>query len=126
MIKICEKYYVGFNNRNYDGESFLLSYIVKDSKLTGFQSWRDKKIGIKEIDNLPKDGFKIFGDTRRSRDWFGSGRSMIYVQHPEGFVFEISVDNLVNILATCNIIDRVFSEKMIFAHTGSKLILIPH
>jgi hypothetical protein len=125
MIKICNKYYVGFNNRTYDGQKFLLAYIVKDDKLTSFDSWRDKKLGKKEIDNEPKIGFKLFGDSKRGREWFGSGRSMLYVQHPDGFVFEISVDNLVNILSYCDVIKNEFTTKMIFAHEGKNLILIP-
>ena len=54
MIKVCEKYYVGFNNRTYEDEKFLLSYIVKDKTLTGFKNWRNEHIAIKEIDNIPK------------------------------------------------------------------------
>ncbi len=125
MIKICNKYYVGFNNRTYDGQKFLLAYVVKDDKLTSFDSWRDEKLGKKEIDNEPKTGFKLFGNSQRSKEWFGSGRSMLYVQHPDGFVFEISVDNLVNILSYCDVVKNEFTTKMIFAHEGKNLILIP-
>ncbi len=131
MIKICEKYFVGFNRRSTDdSEKFLLAYVAKDSSLSSFQSWRDKHIAIKEIDNTPKIGWKLFGSTRRSRDWFGSGRSMIYVVHPDfilanGLVFEISVDNLLNIVKYCNIENGTFTTEMIFAHEGKNLILIP-
>jgi len=127
MLKISEKFYVGFNKRTNEEskEKFLLAYIVKDKTLRSFDSWRDHHIAIKEIDNQPKSGFKIFGDTKRSRDWFGSGRSMLYIEHPEGFVFEISVNNLTKILDHCDIVKNEFTEKMILAHEGSKLILIP-
>jgi DNA-directed RNA polymerase subunit H (RpoH/RPB5) len=134
MIKVCDKYFVGFNTRYFDSydddnqknrQKFPLGYIVKDKTLSSFDSWRDKHLGIKEIDNKPKLGWMIVGDTQRSHDWFGTGRSMLYIQHPEGFVFEISVSNLTNIIAQCNVVDKEFTEQMILAHQGSKLILIP-
>jgi hypothetical protein len=125
-----KEYAVGFDKREDDengGGKFLLGFVVKTDKtnLISFQSWRNKKIAVKTISNEPRGKFKIFGNTQRGGDWYGSGRSMVYIMHPEKFVFEISVDNLLQILSVENIVDKELSGEYILAHEGQKLVLIP-
>lgn len=68
-----------------------VTYIDEKGKLrkeTSWKGWGDKE--IEGIDNKPLEGFRLSGTTSRSSDWFGSGRSMFYVEHPKGFRFEIT------------------------------------
>ena len=131
MIVFPDKFIVGFQKRNLDyktndkGGHYHMGYLVTDSKLTSWQDWRDKKIAPMEIINTPRSEYRIFGRTQRSRDWFGSGRSMVYIEHPDGFVFEITVDNLIGIHAHMDTVEGEFKGELILAKDGKNLLLIP-
>lgn len=98
-------------------------WITRDQKQPSFNRWRTKSLGIQTLENKPLGGWKIFGDT--SDEWFGYGRVMIKVMHPEQFVIEISVENLANILQSCDIVNKEIREELIIAFEGAKLVLIP-
>lgn len=127
MYKISDKLYAGFNNRQLNnGTKFQLSFIVKDKTLKSFNDWRTKSLAVKEFDNVPMTGFRVFGETTRDRGWFGSGRSMVYVEHPAlNAAFEISVENLIAILEFESIRAGVITGQLILAHEGPRLVLIP-
>lgn len=127
MYKIVDKLYAGFSSRQLNnGTKFHLSFIVKDKTLKSFNDWRTKSLGVKEFDNVPTAGFRVFGETSRDRSWFGSGRSMVYVEHPTlKAAFEISVENLIAILEFESIRAGIISGQLILAHEGARLILIP-
>lgn len=89
-----------------------------------WQSWGDIDAG--EIDNLPVTGFKIVEDIRRSRGWFGSGRSVFRVLHPTcNTLFEITANNLIEII-DCTSIDRgEVLAPCVLAWEGAKVALLP-
>lgn len=102
------KVHVGFkwtsnpDTNKYDAK---LGYVIRN-KTPGWEKWRNKDISPVELENIPRSGFKLVGVTKRSSEWFGSGRNMFRIQHPEGFQFEITANNLLAILQTDNCIDQ--------------------
>ena len=131
MIVFPDKFYVGFQKRqlgyktNDKGGYYHIAYLVTDPKLTSWNNWKDSKIPTMEIINTPRTEYRIFGSTQRSRDWYGSGRNMVYIEHPDGFVFEISVENLVGIHAHMDTIEGEFKGELILSKSGKNLILVP-
>ncbi len=131
MIIFPDKFHVGFQKRSLDGKTndkgghYHMGYLVTDTSSKSWNGWRDTKIAPMEIINTPRSEYRIFGRTQRSRDWFGSGRSMVYIEHPDGFVFEITVDNLIGIHAHMDTVEGEFKGNLILAKDGKNLLLIP-
>lgn len=111
------------------GESPNLAYItyIDEKKVlrkkASWERWGDKQ--IEDFDNLPAKGFKVFDVVKRSSDWFGSGKNMFRILHPNGVQFEISAENLVAIMSVCDIVNQEFQSPMILAWEGPALGLIP-
>jgi hypothetical protein len=126
---IPEKLKVGFQNRT-DTFTKRLAYVIyydekgKLRKETSWNTWCDKRIPSEEHVNVPKTGFILNKNIQRSRDWFGTGRTVFRVFHPEGFEFEITGDNLINILMHSDISKREILEPCILAWQGTNLILM--
>lgn len=78
----------------------------------------------KVIDNVPVEGFKIVDDISRSRDWFGSGRTVWRMEDPRGFEFEITSGNLGEILRLTTIEKGLVKAKCLFAREGAKNALV--
>ncbi len=76
------------------------------------------------IDNVLKDGFKIAHNVRRT-GYFGSGNVVWRIEHPDGFEFEISSENLESIIAETDIIEGVIQSKCLIARNGARNALIP-
>jgi len=131
MIVFPDKFYVGFQKRQLDyktndkGGYYHIAYLVTDPKLKSWNDWKDNNIPTMEIINTPRTEYRIFGSTQRSRDWYGTGRNMVYIEHPDGFVFEISVENLVGIHAHMDTIEGEFKGELILSKSGKNLILVP-
>lgn len=83
-----------------------------------------KKGTAKVIDNTPVEGFKIVDDISRSRDWFGSGRTVWRIEDPRGFEFEITSGNLGEILRLTSIDRGLINAKCLFARDGAKNALV--
>ena len=131
MITFPNKYTVGFQQRNHDdktlekGGSYPLGFYTLDTTLTSWTNWRNKTIPPMEIMNTPRNEFKVYGQTKRDGGWNGSGRSMVYIQHPDCFIWEITVENLINILDTCDIVNGEFTDEMVIGKEGKNYVLIP-
>jgi hypothetical protein len=122
-----KEYAVGVKLREHENAKFQLGFVTKTDKTSNasFKKWIDKSIPVRVFSNTPSSGFEIFGSTKRSNRWYGSGRNLIYIKHPVGFVFEISVENLLQILTTEDITMQKFTGQYILAHEGNSLVLIP-
>lgn len=76
------------------------------------------------LDNIPKSGFRIVGSTKRSSEWFGSGRNMFRVLHPEDFQFEITANNLLEILTTDDCIQGKLKGTYQLCWEGRQMALV--
>ncbi len=131
MIIFPDKYTVGFQQRNHDdktlekGGNYPLGFFTLDTTLRSWVNWKDPKIQPMEIMNTPRNEFRVYGQTKRDGGWNGSGRSMVYVQHADAFIWEITVENLINILDTCDIVDGEFTDEMVIGKEGKNYVLVP-
>jgi len=131
MIIFPDKYTVGFQKRKHDnktlekGGNYPFGFFTLDVTLSSWTGWRDHTLQPLEVMNTPRNGFRVYGQTKRDGGWNGSGRSMVYIQHADEFIWEITVENLVNILDTCDIVDGEFTDKMIIGKEGKNYVLVP-
>lgn len=121
---------VGFQER---GDTFTgkLAYVIykdhngKIRKEASWNGWRDHKIETLEIENVPTPNFTLNKGVQRSSEWFGTGRSMVRVWDPRDFEFEITVDNLLNVLMHADVSKRDITEPCVYAWQGTNLVLLP-
>ena len=122
MYIVPEKLKVGFQQE----QAFIVPIRNgKQGSQISFDKWRDKKIPVVEIDNVSSSGFQITDVTKRSSDWFGSGRSVFKIRTPQGYLVEISSENLFEITQNCSIEKGLIKEKCVWAWQGVKKALIP-
>ena len=76
------------------------------------------------VENKPISGFKLSQVRKRSSEWFGSGRHVWRIEHPLGFEFEISSENLFALIENCTIEDGEIKEKCVIAFSGAYMSLI--
>lgn len=122
-----EKFTVGFQNRDHYKLAFA-TYKDKKGKLAkekSFNSWIDSTILLEEYENKPTEGFKLHSLTKRSHEWFGSGRHVWRVEDPRGFVLEISSENLQGIIGSTVLKEGLITAPCIWAWSGQYLSLIP-
>lgn len=129
-VFIAPKIKVGFQKRSdtFTGQLAYIIYYDEKGKLRkeqSWQSWRDKKIAPQEFDNTPLDGFTLNKDVQRSREWFGSGRNMIRIHDPRGFEFEVTCENLIEILMHTDCLRRGLVGQFVYAWVGPELVLLP-
>lgn len=104
----------------------FVTYVDSKGKLrkeVSWNGWGDSYHG--EFSNEPKNGFKLENAVKRTGVWFGAGRTMFRLQHPDGFIFEITTDNFWEICNSCIISKGVIESKCILAWDGVALSLIP-
>jgi hypothetical protein len=102
------------------------TYLDEKGKLrkeTSWKGWGHKHIG--DFKNIPKRGFKLEKTVSRSRDWFGSGKTMFRIVHPDNFIFEISSDNFSEICQSCDLRKGLIEDDCVLAWDGTNLALIP-
>lgn len=130
MVYIPEKFYVARQKR--DGDEVLAFMVVADKEHTkAFKTAKDRAdswavpcgyyvtekghadLGHIYIDNKPKTGFRLVTNVSR----YSTSNVVWRVMHPEGFEFEITSDNLMDLMDTNTCIEGVFQEEMFFTHT---------
>lgn len=102
-----------------------ITYVDDKGKLRKEKSWSewgDEYIG--EFSNSPMRGYRLENMVTRSRDYFGSGRSMYRVVNPNGFAFEITTDNFFEICMDTTIQRGVIEDDCVLAWDGANLALI--
>lgn len=122
---------VGYQKRE-DTYTKKLAYVIyidekgKVRKEASWESWRDKKMGSDDIENVPTSGFvmnKKVGDYKS--DW-NHRMAHIRIYDPRGFEFEIGVENLLYILEECSSIKgKGLEGEFVYAWSGTDLVLLP-
>lgn len=121
---------VGFKSRT-DTFTKKLAYVIyygpdgKIRKETSWKGWCDDKIEPLEIVNESLEGYMLNKGVQRWGSYYGSGRNMVRVWDPRGFEFEITVDNLLEILTHFDMSKREILGKCILAWDGQELVLLP-
>ncbi|AMM43664.1 hypothetical protein FDG95_gp099 [Pectobacterium phage vB_PcaM_CBB] len=69
------------------------------------------------VDNTPRKGFRMVTNVSR----YSTSNVVWRIMHPEGFEFEITSDNLCDLLETNTIIEGEFQDEMFFTH-NKKLV----
>lgn len=123
-MKLPEKFYV---TRNYRGTEEVLGFmVVADAEHTkSFQkkketadSWaRNSKVAPIYVDNIPRTGFQIVTNVSR----YSTSNVVWRVCHPEGFEFEITSDNFMDLIQTSTIIEGAIQEELFFTE-NKKLV----
>lgn len=104
----------------------FITYKDEHGKVRSETSWKKwGKIELPDIDNAPLSGYKIFDDVTRRSSYFGSGRTMFNVCHPNGFFFEISSDNLTELVCNCEIKKGVIQGDCVLAWDKTTLAILP-
>lgn len=120
---------VGFNKRR-DTFTNMLGFMIYRNKADGtygyeksFSGWIDEKIPEKFIFNNFQSGFVINRGEKRFHSYGGNVKIRVY--HPDGFEFEIPLDNLALILHNCTLEKATIVENCIVTWSGSNVYLIP-
>jgi hypothetical protein len=130
MAVIPEKFYV---TRVYRSAEEMLGWMVvadneetkkfKQSKekadrwATPYHNSSQKAMEPVYIDNEPKTGFRMVTNVSR----YSTSNVVWRIMHPEGFEFEITSDNLCDLLETNTIIEGEFQDALFFTH-NKKLV----
>jgi hypothetical protein len=129
VLKVRVRFDKVWNGEDYSKTMLPLAYITyidekgKLRKETSWKNWGEKN--WVDFTNEPKTGYCFDKTVSRSSEWFGSGRSMFRIVHPNGVQFEISANNLVEIINSCDIIDSEIQTPCVLAWSGTELALIP-
>lgn len=93
------------------------------------RSWAKRKYSIEyetdevEFDNAPIRGFIITDDIKRT--YWGGGNVKWRIEDPRGFEVEISSENLMSIIRSCEILECKILGEFVWAREGGQNILIP-
>lgn len=125
MAYIPNKLYVGFRADGEDTLTCFMTPLAKDSAFTKrkktIDDWSSKEMDSTEITNDPRTGFRLVDTSRR----WNSNNVVFRVIHPEvGAEFEISAENLSNIMSNTDIIKGEIQDKLLLIREGSKNILV--
>ena len=98
---------IGLDSRTdtYSGLLGFITYIQEDGTnkhKKSWENWRDKKLGILELDNSPIEGFVINKREGGGGRWsYNEREAKIRVWDPRGFEIEITIENMLDLLAEC-------------------------
>lgn len=114
----------------YDTYTKKLGFMIYANKPNGtygqqvsFDGWRDHKIAPKDIANKYQTGF-VLNKGRLNKYHFGASVKF-RVFHPEGFEFEISLENLSLLIDHCEINHGEIQVACCIAWEGSNVYLLP-
>lgn len=130
---IPKKINVGFQKRSdtYSGKLAYVTYTDDKGvfrKQHSWEGWRDKNIDPLTCDNTPTEGFVLNRNGGGPREYYhwNPRNEFIRVYDPRGFEFEISLPNLLHILAHTNSYKgKGLEGKFIYAWEGKNLVLLP-
>lgn len=131
MIIIPDEIIVGFQakrNWGYTKDLGFATFIDNKGKFrkeTSWNQWCSDKNRVLKEKNVPVAGFRLSDTTKRSSEWFGSGKNMWRVTDPRGFILEIDSPNLQCILDYCHINEGEIEESCVWAWDGAHMSLIP-
>lgn len=123
-MAIPEKFYV---TRNYRGTEEVLGFmVVADAEHTkAFQKkketadrWaRGSQVEPIYVNNVPRTGFQIVTNVSR----YSTSNVVWRCYHPEGFEFEITSDNFMDLIQTSTIVEGAIQEELFFTE-NKKLV----
>lgn len=122
---------VGYQEREntYTGKLAYIIYFDEKGVLRkekSWNSWRDKNIENKILDNAPTEGFVLNKKAGGYDTGWNHRQTYTRVYDPRGFEFEITIENLLYILENTNSIKgKGLEGQFIYAWGGKDLILIP-
>lgn len=129
-MNIPQKFYVARQKRE-EGEILAFLVVADKEHTKAFQSSKDradqwavprrwdvenKNYALLEsiyVDNKPKTGFSLVTNISR----YSTSNVVWRIRHPEGFEFEITSDNLADLLDTNTMAQGVFQEELFFTNT---------
>lgn len=103
---------------------FATFYDMSTKKLRkdkSWNSWGDKELG--EFSNTPKAGFSVVDHESRNSG-YNSSRTLFRIKHPDGFLFEIELENFFTLLNSHTIENGRFQGNFVLGWEGNTLILI--
>lgn len=130
QLIIPSKIHVGFNQRSdtFTGKLGFITYEKPDTgeiaQKNSWEGWRDSKLKPMSFDNTPSR-FVFNKGVTRSSGHFSSGRSMVRIYDERDFEFEITVDNMLDILMESDVSKRDIQQECVFAWQGPKVYLLP-
>ncbi len=130
MAVIPEKFYV---TRVYRSAEEMLGWMVvadneetkkfkqtkerADRWATPYHNSSQKAMEPIYVDNTPRTGFRMVTNVSR----YSTSNVVWRIMHPEGFEFEITSDNLCDLLETNTIVEGEFQDALFFTH-NKKLV----
>ena len=116
---------VGFQDKEVENYIRLAYVIYWDEngilrKELSWNKWRNQDVPAKEFDNEPTECFKL---NLRAGGW-GQRKTYCEVIDPRGFMVEITIDNLLELLADCDCEKKVLKGKFVYAWYNTELRLI--
>lgn len=130
-IFLPKKINIGFQNRKdtYTGQLAYVIYFDEKGKLrkeTSWENWRDNKIDSVIYDNLPLEGFVLNKMAGGDSSGWNHRQTYVRVYDPRGFEFEITIENLLYILANTNSIKgKGLEGQFIYGWDNGDIVLIP-
>ena len=116
---------VGFQDKevaNYIRLAYVIYWDEKGilRKELSWNKWRNQDVPAKEFDNEPTEGFRL---NLRAGGW-GQRKTYCEVIDPRGFMVEITIDNLLELLADCDCEKKVLKGKFVYAWYKTELRII--
>lgn len=128
---IPERINVGFQERNdtYTGKLAYVIYYDKKGVLRkekSWNSWRNHKIDSVEYDNKPTSGFVLNKKVGGYKSDWNFRNAYVRIYDPRNFEFEITVENLLFILAQCDCTKgKGLEGEFVYGWSGTDLVLLP-
>lgn len=119
------------NHKKYSLQDVMLSFFVGthgkgnkayEKRIETASSWAENRSGYSRlflksecttVQNVPMHGFTFLNTTRR----YSTSNVLFRILHPEGYIFEISSENAMDIIENCTIENGVIKEAMFFDNT---------
>jgi hypothetical protein len=132
QLHIPAKLKVGMQKRSdtYSGILGFITYEMPDGlnkHKKSWDNWRDDSLGIKEFDNSPTEGFVFNKREGGGGRWsYDEREAKIRVWDPRGFEFEITIENMLDILAQCGSYPgKGLEGEFVYGYDNLRLSLIP-
>lgn len=130
-IFIPKRINVGYQNRSgtYTGKlAYIIYYDEKGvlRKERSWNGWRDEDIPNDEFDNEPTEGFVLNKKAGDYSTGWDHRQAYCRVYDPRGFEFEITIENLLYILANANCYKgKGLEGEFVYGWSGKDLVLMP-
>lgn len=130
-LRIPDKCRVGFQTRRdtYTGKLAFVTWVDEKGETkqkASWNGWRDKSIGVLDLENVPTSGFVLNKKVGEVRSSWNPRLAWVRVWDPRNFEFEISVANLLFILQEGDCLKgKGLSGEFVFAWDKQKVILLP-